>query len=115
MVNGKLIDPVVQPETPFLLPLFSDRLEGTDFLGLPQSIRKTGPGQWLPRVGFAWTPTDRIVVRGADPGVVGTAFLFRHVLPGRFGCGSDRGYAGRRVYGRARDPRCLVGIHAAGL
>ena len=65
MVNGKLIDPVVQPETPFLLPLFSDRLEGTDSLGLPQSIRQTGPGQWLPRVGYAWHPTNRIVLRGA--------------------------------------------------
>jgi Carboxypeptidase regulatory-like domain/TonB dependent receptor-like, beta-barrel len=65
MVNGKLIDPVVQPETPFLLPLFSDRLEGTDALGLPQSIRKTGDGQWLPRVGYAWHPKDKIVLRGA--------------------------------------------------
>jgi hypothetical protein len=65
MVNGKLIDPVVQPETPLLLPLFSDRLEGTDQLGLPQSIRKTGPGQWLPRVGYAWHPKERFVLRGA--------------------------------------------------
>ena len=65
MVNGKLIDPVVQPEVPLLLPLFSDRLIGTDTLGLPQSIRKTGPGQWLPRVGFAWHPNNRMVVRAA--------------------------------------------------
>jgi hypothetical protein len=65
MVNGKLIDPVVQPEVPLLLPLFSDRLEGTDSLGLPQSIRQTGLGQWLPRVGLAWRPNNRIVVRSA--------------------------------------------------
>jgi hypothetical protein len=65
MVKGKLIDPVVQPEAPLLLPLFSDRLEGTDQLGLPQSIRKTGPGQWLPRFGFAYRPNDRVVIRGA--------------------------------------------------
>jgi len=65
MVNGKLIDPVVQPEVPLPLPLFSDRLEGTDQLGLPQSIRKTGSGQWLPRVGLAWRPNDRFVVRSA--------------------------------------------------
>jgi hypothetical protein len=65
MVNGKLIDPVVQPEVPLLLPLFSDRIEGTDSLGLPQSIRKTGPGQWMPRLGLAWRPTDRVVVRAA--------------------------------------------------
>lgn len=65
MQNGQLIDAVVQPETPLLLPLFSDRLEGTDKLGLPQSIRETGPGQWLPRIGLAWRPTNRIVVRSA--------------------------------------------------
>jgi hypothetical protein len=65
MVNGKLIDPVVQPEVPLLLPLFSDRLIGTDQLGLPQSIRKTGSGQWLPRVGLAWQPNHRMVVRAA--------------------------------------------------
>ncbi|HEY3835209.1 MAG TPA: TonB-dependent receptor [Bryobacteraceae bacterium] len=65
MVNGKLIDGVVQPEVPLLLPLFSDRLEGTDKLGLPQSIRKTGAGQWLPRLGLAWRPNNRIVVRSA--------------------------------------------------
>jgi Carboxypeptidase regulatory-like domain/TonB dependent receptor len=65
MVNGKLIDAVAQPEIPLLLPLFSDRLIGTDKLGLPQSIRKTGSGQWLPRFGLAWRPNDRMVVRGA--------------------------------------------------
>jgi hypothetical protein len=65
MVNGKLIDPVVQPEVPLLLPLFSDRLIGTDQLGLPQSIRKTGSGQLLPRVGLAWQPNHRMVVRAA--------------------------------------------------
>jgi hypothetical protein len=65
MINGKLIDPVVQPEVPLLLPLFSDRLIGTDQLGLPQSIRKTGSGQWLPRLGLAWQPNHRMVVRAA--------------------------------------------------
>jgi hypothetical protein len=65
--SGSLIVPVPQPETPLLLPLFSDRLEGTNQLGLPQSIRSTGNGQFLPRFGFAWRPTasDRLVVRGA--------------------------------------------------
>ncbi len=65
--TGALIDPIPQPETPLLLPLFSDRLIGTNALGLPASIRKTGSGQFLPRFGFAWKPggTDRVVVRGA--------------------------------------------------
>jgi hypothetical protein len=65
--TGALINPMPQPETPLLLPLFSDRLIGTNALGLPDSIRKTGSGQWLPRFGFAWRPgsSDRIVVRGA--------------------------------------------------
>jgi outer membrane receptor protein involved in Fe transport len=65
MEGGHLINGVAQPEIPLLLPLFNDRLIGTDQLGLPQSIRRTGPGQWLPRVGFAYRPTDRVVVRGA--------------------------------------------------
>jgi hypothetical protein len=65
--SGALIDPIAQPETPLLLPLFSDRMIGTNQLGLPQSIRKTGSGQWLPRFGFAWRPngSDKLVVRGA--------------------------------------------------
>jgi hypothetical protein len=65
--SGALIDPIPQPETPLLLPLFSDRLLGTNQLGLPQSIRTTGSGQFLPRFGFAWRPagSDRLVVRGA--------------------------------------------------
>jgi hypothetical protein len=58
---------MAQPVTPLLIPLFSDRTLGTSQLGLPQSIRTTGPGQWLPRFGFAWQPgfTNRVVVRGA--------------------------------------------------
>jgi hypothetical protein len=65
--SGALIDPIPQPETPLLLPLFTDRLLGTNQLGLPQSIRRTGNGQWLPRFGFAWRPaaSDKLVVRGA--------------------------------------------------
>jgi Carboxypeptidase regulatory-like domain/TonB dependent receptor len=65
--SGALIDGIAQPETPLLLPLFSDRIIGTNSLGLPQSIRKTGSGQWLPRFGFAYRPngTDRLVLRGA--------------------------------------------------
>jgi hypothetical protein len=67
MHNGKLINPTAQPEIPLLLPLFSDRLIGTDTIGRPDSIRNTGPGQWVPRVGFAWRPrgSERVVVRGA--------------------------------------------------
>ncbi len=66
-VDGKLINPTAQPEIPILVPLFKDRFEGTDTLGLPTSIRKTGPGQWAPRFGFAWRPlsTEKLVVRGA--------------------------------------------------
>ncbi len=65
--SGALIDPVAQPETPLLLPLFSDRIIGTNSLGLPQSVRHTGPGQWLPRFGFAYRPngSDKLVIRGA--------------------------------------------------
>jgi Carboxypeptidase regulatory-like domain len=67
MSNGKLLNPNAQPEIPLLLPLFSDRIEGTDSLGLPQSIRKTGPGQLAPRFGLAYKVggSDRMVVRAA--------------------------------------------------
>ncbi|HEV2484078.1 MAG TPA: TonB-dependent receptor [Terracidiphilus sp.] len=65
--SGALLDPTAQPETSQLIPLFSDRIQGTSALHLPQSIRKTGPGLYVPRLGFAWRPggNDRTVVRGA--------------------------------------------------
>lgn len=65
--QGNLLDNVAQPETPQLLPLFSDRLIGTNQVDLPQSIRQTGTGQFYPRIGFAWQPgsTNKVVVRGA--------------------------------------------------
>jgi len=65
--SGNLVNPMAQPVTPQLIPLFSDRTLGTSQLGLPESIRRTGPGQFLPRFGFAWQPgaTSRVVVRGA--------------------------------------------------
>jgi len=67
MNNGQLLDPNAQPEIPLLLPLFSDRIEGTDSLGLPQSIRKTGPGQFAPRFGLAYNigGSNRFVARAA--------------------------------------------------
>ena len=66
--NGQILNPLAQPETPLLIPLFKDRVLGTDALGLPDSIRKAGAiGQWVPRVGFAWRPngSDHVVVRAA--------------------------------------------------
>jgi hypothetical protein len=67
MHNGQLLDPNAQPEIPLLLPLFSDRIEGTDSLGLPQSIRKTGPGQFAPRFGLAYNigGSNKFVARAA--------------------------------------------------
>jgi hypothetical protein len=64
--SGQMIDPHAQPETSQLIPLFSDRFQGTAQLGLPDSIRKTGPGVYAPRVGFAFRPFDneRTVIRG---------------------------------------------------
>ncbi len=69
--NGKLIipssiDPHVQPLTPTLLQLFSDRIEYTKDLGLPDSIQPTAKN-WAPRIGFAWRPagTDKLVIRSA--------------------------------------------------
>ncbi len=70
LTNGKLIipsniDPAVQPLTATLQPLFSDRIESTQSLGLPDSIQ---PFQrnFAPRIGLAWRPggTEKLVVRG---------------------------------------------------
>jgi hypothetical protein len=60
LVTGNLIipssiDPAVQPLTPTLLSLFSDRFSYTNALGLPDSIQPVQKN-WAPRVGFAWTP-----------------------------------------------------------
>ena len=60
LTTGKLIipssiDPNVQPLTPTLLNLFSDRLTFTKTLGLPDSIQPVQKN-WAPRIGFAWTP-----------------------------------------------------------
>ncbi|HVZ83566.1 MAG TPA: TonB-dependent receptor [Terracidiphilus sp.] len=65
--SGNLLDPNAQPETSQLIPLFSDRVQGTGQLHLPDSIRKTGPGMYVPRIGFAFRPftNDKTVLRGA--------------------------------------------------
>jgi hypothetical protein len=67
MQNGQLIDPNIEQITPIAYPLFADRIEGTDALHLPVSIRKTGSGQLAPRFGFAYKPngSDKLVVRSA--------------------------------------------------
>ena len=65
--DGQILDPNAQPETPLLLPLFSDRTLGSSALGLPDTIRKTGPGQFAPRIGLAWRPggSNIVAVRAA--------------------------------------------------
>jgi Carboxypeptidase regulatory-like domain len=65
--GGQLIVPAAQAVVPTAYPLYSDRLVGTDQIGLPQSIRKDGVGLFAPRFGFALKalPNGRAVVRGA--------------------------------------------------
>jgi hypothetical protein len=65
--QGQLIVPAAQAVVPTAYPLYSDRLVGTDQIGLPQSIRKNGAGVFAPRLGFAFKalPNGRAVVRGA--------------------------------------------------
>jgi len=65
--NGQLYDMNAQPEIPLLLPLFSDRLESSETLGLPESLRTSGPGILAPRVGLAYRigGKDDLVVRAA--------------------------------------------------
>src|SRR5262249_752521 len=66
MENGKMLDTTVQPQIATILPLFQDRITGSDKLGLPVSIRKP-ENDWAPRIGFAWRPmkSERVAVRGA--------------------------------------------------
>jgi hypothetical protein len=59
--TGKIILPsgfsqTAQPVTSSLYPLFQDRIELTNTLGLPQSIRPTDYLDWSPRIGLAWRP-----------------------------------------------------------
>ncbi|MGD0773683.1 MAG: TonB-dependent receptor, partial [Candidatus Solibacter sp.] len=61
LVTGKLIlpssmDTAVQQLTAYLLPLFSDRIQYTNSLGLPDSIHPS-EHDWAPRIGFAWRPS----------------------------------------------------------
>lgn len=68
--NGKIILPsgfgqTAQPHIPELYALFKDRIELSNSLGLPQSLRPTDYMDWAPRIGLAWRPfgSDRWVVR----------------------------------------------------
>lgn len=45
-----------QPATPTLYPLFQDRIQLTNSVGLPDSIRPSDKHNVVPRVGFAWNP-----------------------------------------------------------
>jgi len=67
MRNGQVYNTNAQPEIPLLLPLFSDRLESSEDLKLPESLRKSGPGIFAPRVGFAYRVhgQDNTVIRAA--------------------------------------------------
>jgi hypothetical protein len=69
--TGKIILPsgfgtTAQPHINDLYALFQDRIELSNSLGLPQSLRPTDYRDWSPRVGFAWRPfgSDRWAVRG---------------------------------------------------
>jgi len=76
--TGKIVIPSnfsinAQPGTPALYSLFSDRIELTDDLHLPTSIRPTSTLDVAPRFGFAYNPKKgNTVVRGA----YGIFFLF---------------------------------------
>ena len=67
MQGGKLLVPAAEPVVPIAYPLYADRIVGTDSRSLPQSIRRTGMGQWAPRIGLAFRPlnNDRVVIHSA--------------------------------------------------
>jgi len=77
--NGKIIvpsstDPAVQPLTASLLNLFSDRIEFTKDLGLPDSIHSIQKN-WAPRIGFAWRPS------GSNSWVIRSGFGIFYAFP----------------------------------
>ncbi len=77
LTNGKLVLPRnfsvnAQPLTPQLVPLFSDRFEYAEDLGLPKSIRKSAYLNVAPRLGLAYSLNGNTVVRGG----YGIFFLF---------------------------------------
>lgn len=68
--NSKIIVPTgtpqnAQPLTSQLLPLFADRIEFTNQLGLPTSVSPAAHGDVAPRIGIAWNPgnSQKTVVR----------------------------------------------------
>ena len=70
LTTGKLIIPssfdvTARPISAELLPLYQDRIEYTNAVGLPNSIVNANKN-WAPRVGFAWKPSgsNRWVLRG---------------------------------------------------
>ena len=66
MIIPSDIDPAVQPLTATLLPLFRDRYQLTNEIGLPTSIHGTDLN-FAPRLGIAWRPfgSNKWVARAA--------------------------------------------------
>jgi len=68
--TGKVIVPTGttatdQPLTGTLLRLFADRIDFTGRLGLPPSVSPSDRRGFVPRVGVAWNPIRKTVVRSA--------------------------------------------------
>jgi len=68
--TGKIIVPTGttatdQPLTGTLRQLFADRINFTDQLGLPPSVSPSDRRGFAPRVGIAWTPERKTVIRSA--------------------------------------------------
>lgn len=66
--NGKLVIPSdfsmnAQPGTPYLYSLFSDRIQGSNDLGLPTSIRPAARVNMGPRIGLAYKAEENTVLR----------------------------------------------------